>query len=441
MPMTKDLRKIYSGSAIIFIGKIINAGAQYLLILIMGRFLGPAEVGLFFLGRAVMRFANVGGSLGFQGSLLKFVPEYLVKKQYHNVHSIIKFAFLSSFSTSLFIAIILYTLAPFLSVHVFDDSSLVPVIKLFSICLPLFAFLTIMLTLIRAFRDMLGLSIVENMILPGSAIIITLLLFIWSRNVEAVVHAYLISVILSIAVGSYYLKKNLPKQKRKVPATLSHNKILSYSMPLMGSGILGFFLVWMDTLMLGILSNAEEVGIYNGAARIALFSNIMLASVNAVFAPTISKLYTKGDLAGLESAYKKTVRWIIHISIPFYLVIFTFSNEIMSLYGAQFTQGSTALIILSVGQLVNISVGSAGYLLNMTGKPKFELMNNCISVTLNLLLNWYLIPRIGINGAAVATAISIAFVNVLRLCENYQHLRIHPFSLRIIWPFVRKDHA
>lgn len=79
-----------------------------------------------------------------------------------------------------------------------------------------------------------------------------------------------------------------------------------------------------------------------------------------------------------------------------------------------------------------ISVGSAGYLLIMTGKPKIEFSNQIVSLTLNLLLNWYLIPLMGINGAAVATAASISLVNILRLCKNYQELRIHPFSLRII---------
>lgn len=352
--MPKDLHKIYSGSVIVFIGKIINAGAQYLLILILGRFLGPAEVGLFLLGRAIMRFANIGGTLGFQGSFLKFIPEYLLKKQYDNVPNIIKFAFLSSCSVSLFIAIILYATASVLSVHLFGDQDLIPVIKPFSISLPLFTFLTILLASIRSLRDMFGLSIVQNIILPVGTILITVLLFIYSRNVQSTIIAYLISVSLSIVVGLHFLKRSLSEKRREVPNTIPRKNIISYSIPFMGSGIVGFFLMWMDTFMVGIIKSIEQVGIYNGAARIALFSNIILISVNSIFGPTISKLYTKGDLIGIESAYKTTVRWIIHISIPFYVCIFMFSKKIMGLYGPQFIQGSSALIILSLGQLVNI---------------------------------------------------------------------------------------
>ena len=436
--MTKDLHKIYSGSVIVFIGKLINAGAQYLIILMIGRFLGPAEVGLFFLGRAILRFANIGGTFGFSGSLLKFTPEYMVKKQYYNVHRIIKFAILCSGIISVFLAILLYTLAGVLSVHLFGDENLIRVIRIFSICLPLFTILTILLASIRSFRDMLSFSIVENAILPGGIVVFTLLLFIYSREVQSVLFAYILSIISSIIIGILLLKRSLPEKEQDDLNIISRKEILSYSMPFMGSGIIGFFLLWMDTIMLGILKNTEAVGIYNGAVRIALFSNIVLASVNSIFAPTISKLHTKADLFGLESAYKTTVRWIVHISLPFFLIILIFSKDIMGIYGTQFIQGSTALIILSLGQLVSISVGSAGYLLNMTGKPEIEFVNKIVLVVLNFFLNWYLIPLMGINGAAVATATSIALVNILRLFENYRYLHIHPFSLKIIYPFVRK---
>ena len=148
--MNRDLQKIFSGSVVIFIGKIINAGAQYLLILILGRVLGPAEVGLFFLGRAIMRLANVGGTFGLSGSLLKFIPEYLARKQYFNVHRIIKFAFFTSISMSVFIAIFLYIISSALGLHFFRDENLIPVLRVFLIGLPLFTILTILLTLIRS---------------------------------------------------------------------------------------------------------------------------------------------------------------------------------------------------------------------------------------------------------------------------------------------------
>jgi O-antigen/teichoic acid export membrane protein len=436
--MIKDLHKIYSGSTVVFIGKLLNAATQYLIILLLGRFLGPAEVGLFFLGKAVLRFCNIGGTFGLSGSLLKFIPEYIVKEKFYNVHMLIKFAIIFAASISIFLALVLNTTAGVLSVYLFGDENLVQVIRLFAICLPLYTVLTIVLACIRSFRDMLSFSVLENIILPGGHVVIALILFIYSRDVQSVILAFMLSILLSILIGLILLKRNLPDKERKNIDKISRKKILSYSMPFMGSGIIGFFLLWTDTIMIGVFMNAENVGIYNGAVRIALLSNIVLASVNSIFAPVISRLYTKGSMADIELAYKTTVKWIIHLSLPCFLIIFIFSDEIMGLYGPQFIHGSTALIILSLGQLVSISVGSAGYLLNMTGRAKVEFMNKGFLVALNLFLNWYLIPLMGIVGAALATASSITLVNALRLFENYKYLNIHPFSLKILNPFWEK---
>jgi len=434
----KELRKILSGSVIIFLGKIINAVSQYILILMLGRFLGPAEVGLFFIGRAIMRFTNISGTLGFPGSLLKFVPEYMVKKQYYSVRYIIDFAYVSTFCLSLLFSLVLYSVSFFLSNNIFKDQNLTPVIKLFSMCLPLFAIFTITIASIRSFRDMFSLSMVENIIFPAGSIVTALFIFNFYRSLSSFIVAYAIGIIMAIIFGFYFLQKSLPIRFDENPSKISKGHLINFSLPFMGSGIIGFSLMWMDSFMLGYFTSMEEVGIYNGAARIALFSNIILASVNTVFGPSISKYFATDDLNNLKMAYKTTVRWIIHISLPFYLFIFFLSEKIMGLYGTQFIAGSYALIILSFGQLVNISVGSAGYLLTMTGNPKTELLNQIITVVLNFSLNWYLIPLMGINGAALATTVSIVIVNGLRLFENYSHLRIQPFSIQIVWPFSRK---
>ena len=429
------IRKLVLGSGIVFIGRIFNAVCQYLLILLLGRFLGPAGTGLYFLGLGVMRFVNTGTMIGLNESLIKFIPDYLTKKEFQKVYSIIKFALSSTFLFSLSIAIVIYSSSHLISVYIFNDGDLSPVIKIFSICLPLFTSLQILISSIRSFRNMVSLSIVESMILPGCVTFLTFLSLLLKKCVETAVVAYFASIVISIVSGFFLLKRELPEKNNEQNSTICKGAIIRYSLPLMGSGIIGFLLMWMDTFMLGILKNTQSVGIYSGAARIALFSSIVLFSVNAIFAPTISKLYSEGDIEGLGAAYKATVRLIIYSSLPLYVIIFVFSKNIMGLYGTEFIQGHIALLILCAGQVVNISVGSAGYILSMTGRPLIELCNNLVIILMNFFLNLYLIPLIGMTGAALATGISVSMVNIMRVIENYLFLQIHPFSLKLIYPF------
>jgi O-antigen/teichoic acid export membrane protein len=291
-----------------------------------------------------------------------------------------------------------------------------------------------MISSLRSLGNVVGYTLHSNVTFPGSLLLFTCFTVFFKENLIWILLSYLASLVLSSIVGCLRLKKDLPEGKIVQSRDFATRELLGYSVTLMGSGVLGFFLMWMDTLMLGLLGTSQQVGIYSAAARIAIFSNILLTSVNTIMGPTISRLFASRDMQGLASVYKAGARWIIHISLPLYLILFIFADEIMGLYGSTFLVGAQALIILSVGQLINVSVGSAGYLLSMTGRARIELINRIITVVANFLLNWLLIPIMGINGAAIATAFSTSAVNLIRLMENYKLLKIHPFSKKLFCP-------
>ena len=70
------------------------------------------------------------------------------------------------------------------------------------------------------------------------------------------------------------------------------------------------------------------------------------------------------------------------------------------------------LILLCAGQSVSAFFGSVGNLLSMSGREWIALCGLLVSTAVNVFLNWLLIPEYGIEGAAVATGISIATWNV-----------------------------
>ena len=81
-------------------------------------------------------------------------------------------------------------------------------------------------------------------------------------------------------------------------------------------------------------------------------------------------------------------------------------------FGSEFKDGYYALLILSVGQLVNVLSGSVGYIMTMTGRQKQAAYVLAISAALNIVMNYMLIPHFGIEGAAIATAVSLMLWNI-----------------------------
>jgi O-antigen/teichoic acid export membrane protein len=191
-----------------------------------------------------------------------------------------------------------------------------------------------------------------------------------------------------------------------------------------------------DRIMLGILGSAEDVGIYNAAATLSVQAALFLASFNAIFAPTIADLFHKQRMKELAALFKTTTKWIFTLTLPVVLVFVLFAWPIMRVFGPGFSAGSLVLISLGIAELVNAGVGSVAFMLTMTSRQNIELLNSIALGSLNVVLNLILIPKLHVLGAAIATGLSIALINILRLIEVYWLYKVHPYKLSYWKPIV-----
>ena len=114
-------------------------------------------------------------------------------------------------------------------------------------------------------------------------------------------------------------------------------------------------------------------------------------------------------------------------SLPIALIILLFSKELLSIFGQEFIVGSTVLVTLTIGQLINAACGSVINVLNMVGDQIAARNIIIFATSINLVLNYFLISSIGIEGAAIATTISTLTWNslaVLYIYKKYNFLSI-----------------
>ena len=161
-----------------------------------------------------------------------------------------------------------------------------------------------------------------------------------------------------------------------------------------------------------------------------------LSAFNMIFAPTISKLYGRNEKETLEKLFKTVTKWVFTLSFAVFLAIVLFAKPILSIFGQGFVIGAFALLILSFARLIDAGVGSVGYIIMMTGRPKINLFNSSLLCIITVIMNLLLIPKYGIIGAAIGTAFSIAIINILRLLEVYFFERIHPYQKSFIKPLA-----
>ena len=101
----------------------------------------------------------------------------------------------------------------------------------------------------------------------------------------------------------------------------------------------------------------------------------------------------------------------------------------MGLFGPEFTNYGMVLVILSLGQSVNVFAGSVGHMLVMSGNESLMRLSVAGAMVVNIIISFILIPRLGVIGAAIAVAISLSFQNILASWFVYKRLSIRVFYL------------
>ena len=205
------------------------------------------------------------------------------------------------------------------------------------------------------------------------------------------------------------------------------------SIPLMFAQSVQFVMSWTDKLMLGSMSTLEDVGIYHTAFKLSMFAAVALMSINSIASPKFAEMFANNDMIGLRKVVRQSTIMIFWTSAPLVIIFFMFPEFLLGLFGNEFKIGVTAFILLSCGKLFSSFSGSVGNILQMTGNQNILAKILLCAAILNIALNLYLIPKYGINGAALASMISIIVWNSGMILAVKKKLGFYTFYI----PFVK----
>ena len=209
--------------------------------------------------------------------------------------------------------------------------------------------------------------------------------------------------------------------------------LLSFSLPLLLAGALHQLMSYTDTFFIGFFLSASWVGIYNAALPLAYTLAIFLVAFNSLAYTLFSEYYAKGMLSEISKLFSVLLRWLFACALPFFLLLVVYSKDLLKLFfGPEYIGGSTALILLSIGAFFNVIAGPVVIILQTFKKTRYIFKVQLTSALLNISLNIYLIPLMGITGAAIATAASMILWNAIFFIWSYY--RLHP-SLRVSYYF------
>ena len=250
-----------------------------------------------------------------------------------------------------------------------------------------------------------------------------------TNNEELLVEVYLLGFLLlslfsSISVYILFKKIDKPNDKSE---SFTITEIFKTSSPMALSAIAYFIMQSIDIIILSIYEGFDQIAYYSVSVKLAMLTTLALMSVNIVIAPRIAEIYENQKMQKLQMLIKHSTRIIFLISICVLSVLFFFSEEILGLFGQGYVIANNALFFLLAAQFFNAVSGPGAIYLNMTGRQKTLNKILVSALIINILLNFYLIPIQGINGAAIATLASLIIWNTTTTVLIYSRDKIKIF--------------
>jgi O-antigen/teichoic acid export membrane protein len=134
----------------------------------------------------------------------------------------------------------------------------------------------------------------------------------------------------------------------------------------------------------------------------------------------------------LEKLLQQVTLLVSLLTLPIAFVFIAFPQRILWIFGAEFSTGAGALVILVLGQFASVITGSVVYALMMTGHEGTARNVTMLGASSNLVFNLVLVPVYGMYGAAVGTALSTVLLNIAALYAVYRALSITSIPIRIL---------
>jgi len=405
--------EILRGSTIAFVLKGIGAVLSFLVSVYVARILGAGDAGIFFLTATIIFIVANLGRFGLDNVVIRSVSSHASTGSWIGIKEVFISSLLIIITITGLLSILVFILAEPISIYIFNKPQLIEPLKWMSIRIMPISIITLISESLRGLKK-IGLSqMIENIWTPVIAIILlSTMTYYHTPGGIAIIWDMVALTVMCIAILVWWMTT---KQPKKVHSTISFRPLLKSGYPLFLVAGLALIISWSSTIFLGIFGESRDVGIFNAAIRTANLMNFLLVSVNVIAAPKFAELFHKNDLKGLKDTAQDSTRLIFWFSLPIFILVLIFSKTIMGIFGEQFQSGYKILMILVGAQYINVSTGSVGYLLMMCGHEKLLRNNTLIIAAINILMCFYFIPKFGILGAAIVSAISLMMQNIISL--------------------------
>ena len=208
--------------------------------------------------------------------------------------------------------------------------------------------------------------------------------------------------------------------------------VIRYTIPLALSELTNIVVFRLPIFVLVAYAVPAERAVFNTCLLLASSISAVRGTFDAVLAPIAAEAWAMGDRARLSYNLQRQSRLVLFVAIPFASLFIVGGPSWLALYGPGFASGARTLAWLAGGNVINASFALMSWVHLASGRTRLMLVNNLAMLVFELILCLVLIPRYGVEGAAIATTFMLVASQALYAIQGYSFARVHVLSSRFL---------
>ena len=407
---------------IVFLVRAASAGILYVSQIVLARWMGAAEYGIYVWMWTLVLVLGGLSHLGVGPSLARLIPGYREHAQLALLRGVLTGSRVLALASGMAVALITYAALHVGAAHL-NAAYLAPAL-LGVACIPLFALTDVQDWLGRAQGWMLAALVPPYILRPLLLLGVLAVGHAAGFTIDAMTAAAAAIVACAIAAlaQSLMLQRRITASVPDGARQYAFGEWIKSSSPLLVLYASELVLQNADVLVLSAYLPPQTIAMYFAASKTMALVMFVHYAVGSAVAKDFATLHARGDKAALAAYARDAAKWTFWPSLAAAIVILALGRPLLWLFSPGFVEAYPVMLALAGGFLLRASVGPAEFVLNALGEQKQCARIAATAAGIDILLALLLVPHFGLTGAALATAAALAAASLLYARVAWQRL-------------------
>ncbi|MEM1145985.1 MAG: oligosaccharide flippase family protein, partial [Pseudomonadota bacterium] len=395
--------------------RLVGVGSAFLVNVVLARLLSPDSLGQYLIGFSLVMFVAIFMRFGVKQTAMKLAAEARNSGDEDLLNSTVFSLLIYALTATLTVAVFLLAgLADWIFLRFFDSPQLADAKFWFVLWC---AFIALAAPVGEALRGLhrpgwgvaLDMSAQSTLVLA----VTTLLLFSGIQiGLEAILKVWCAVSFSVLLAGFIRLLLLVPLRVSKREGGIRLAYLVHSALPVFTLNVSQYLNANAALWIVGTLLGHSDAALYGVAVRIYNLLALPLVIVDLGLGPHIADYLHRRDFAQLEALLRVSALAAFSLTLVTALVLVFHGEWLLEIaFGSFYSDAYSVLLILVLGNVVNVCTGSCTSVLLLAGEQKLLAMISTLAAFLAISLGFYLVPRFGLAGAGVATVAAVAIAN------------------------------